>query len=84
MPIYIAVAPIDPARNELTRAFVRSTQEDAEAMAAINSRSNEPWTVYELVEVARTVVDPPRLVRSREPPPRPVIPNLRAGEINAD
>ena len=75
--MYIAVAPIDPARNELTQAFVRATQEEAEAMAAANSKPNQPWVVFELVECARTIVDTPRLVRTREPITRT---SNRAGE----
>lgn len=71
MAIFIAVAALDPARNELTQAFVRPTQEDAEAMAAANSKANQPWVVYELVECSSTIVDRPRLVRVREPVTRP-------------
>ena len=66
MTHYIATAPIDPAANEL-RGFVRATQEDAEAIAAANTRPNQPWTVYELVECSRVVAQSPTLTRSREP-----------------
>lgn len=66
MPYFIATAAIDPAANEL-RGFVRKTQEDAEAMAAANTRPNQPWTVFELVECAQLTAQTPRLSRSREP-----------------
>jgi hypothetical protein len=75
MPIFIATGPIDPASNEI-RGFRRDTQEDAEAMAAANSRPNQPWTVYELIECSSTVVDTPRLVRKRQP----MNPSIRAGD----
>ncbi len=71
MAIFIAVAALDPARNELTQAFVRSTQEDAEAMAAANAKANQPWVVYELVECASAVIETPKLTRVRQPAPRP-------------
>ena len=75
MPVFLATGPIDPASNEI-RGFRRDTQEDAEAMAAANSRPNQPWAVYELVECARTIVDTPRLVRTRQP----ANPSTRAGD----
>lgn len=67
MATFIAVAEIDPSRNELTQAFVRSTQEDAEDMCKANSKPNEVWVVFELVECARAVALSPKLERSREP-----------------
>lgn len=66
MTFFLATGPIDPAANEL-RGFVRSTQQDAEAMAAANARPNQPWTVYELLESAQVVAQSPRLTRIREP-----------------
>lgn len=75
---FVALPPIDPASNEI-RGFRRDTQEDAEVMAAANSRANQPWKVFELVECATTIVDPPRLVRVRQP-----IPAILAGDTNAD
>lgn len=67
MALFIAVASIDPSRNELTQAFVRDTQDAAEAMAAANARPNLPWVVFELVECSRQISEAPRLVRVREP-----------------
>ncbi len=70
MAIFIAVAALDPARNELTQAFVRAIQEDAEAMAAANAKANQPWVVYELVECASAIIETPKLTRVRQPAPR--------------
>lgn len=70
MPNFLAIPAIDPSSNEI-RGFRRDTQEDAEAMAAQNTRPNQPWVVFELVECARVVTDTPRLIRSREPAPKP-------------
>lgn len=66
MPYFIATGPIDPAANEL-RGFVRQTQEEAESVASNNARTNQPWTVFELVECAQLTSQAPRLSRSREP-----------------
>lgn len=66
MSYFIAVAPIDPAANEL-RGFVRDTQEAAEAMAAQNTRPNQPWSVYELVLCANVETLAPKLSRIKEP-----------------
>lgn len=79
MSIFIAVASIDPSRNELSQAFVRDTQDAADAMAAANTRPNLPWIVYELVECSRAEAPVARITRSRT-----VLPVVIAGDKNAD
>lgn len=78
MAIFLATGPIDPAANEI-RGYQRGTQEEAEATAAANSRPNQPWSVFELVECATLTAQAPRLNRVREPQPA-----ILAGENNAD